>query len=179
GIKWMSSLEAKFEDAKDKKPTAEKLERLRREKINRFRNKHRISVQGTDLPDPVATFDQLQKEYKVHPKIMENIQASGFRVPTPIQMQAIPVMLHGRELLASAPTGSGKTLAFCIPLLTHLKQPRNKGFRALIISPTRELASQTHRELVKLAEGTGFRIHMIHKAAEAAKKFGPKSSKKF
>ncbi|KAM4760178.1 putative ATP-dependent RNA helicase DDX52 [Cyanocitta cristata] len=179
GIKWMSSLEAKFEDAKDKKPTAEKLERLRREKINRFRNQHRINIQGTDLPDPIATFDQLQKEYKVHPKIMENIQAAGFHVPTPIQMQAIPVMLHGRELLASAPTGSGKTLAFCIPLLTHLKQPRNKGFRALIISPTRELASQTHRELVKLAEGTGFRIHMIHKAAEAAKKFGPKSSKKF
>ncbi|NWQ82771.1 DDX52 helicase, partial [Columbina picui] len=179
GIKWMSSLEAKFEDAKDKKPTAEKLERLRREKINRFRNKHRINVQGTDLPDPIATFDQLQKEYKIHPKIMENIQAAGFQVPTPIQMQAIPVMLHGRELLASAPTGSGKTLAFCVPLLAHLKQPRNKGFRALIISPTRELASQTHRELVKLAEGTGFRIHMIHKAAEAAKKFGPKSSKKF
>ncbi|XP_014736714.1 PREDICTED: probable ATP-dependent RNA helicase DDX52 isoform X3 [Sturnus vulgaris] len=178
-IKWMSSLEAKFEDAKDKKPTAEKLERLRREKINRFRNQHRINIQGTDLPDPIATFDQLQKEYKVHPKIMENIQAAGFHVPTPIQMQAIPVMLHGRELLASAPTGSGKTLAFCIPLLTYLKQPRNKGFRALIISPTRELASQTHRELVKLAEGTGFRIHMIHKAAEAAKKFGPKSSKKF
>ncbi|KFZ54321.1 putative ATP-dependent RNA helicase DDX52, partial [Podiceps cristatus] len=179
GIKWMSSLEAKFEDTKDKKPTAEKLERLRREKINRFRNKHKINIQGTDLPDPVATFDQLQKEYKIHPKILENIQAAGFQVPTPIQMQAIPVMLHGRELLASAPTGSGKTLAFCIPLLAHLKQPRNKGFRALIISPTRELASQTHRELVRLAEGTGFRVHMIHKAAEAAKKFGPKSSKKF
>ncbi|NXS12717.1 DDX52 helicase, partial [Neodrepanis coruscans] len=94
GIRWMSSLEAKVEDAKDKKPTAEKLERLRREKINRFRNQHRINVQGTDLPDPIATFDQLQKEYKVHPKIMENIQAAGFHVPTPIQMQAIPVMLH-------------------------------------------------------------------------------------
>ncbi|XP_062448386.1 probable ATP-dependent RNA helicase DDX52 [Rhea pennata] len=179
GIMWMSSLEAKFKDARDKKPTAERLERLRKQKINHFRNQHKINIQGTDLPDPIATFEQLQREYKIHPKIMENIQASGFQVPTPIQMQAIPVMLHGRELLASAPTGSGKTLAFCIPLLTHLKQPRNKGFRALIISPTRELASQTHRELVKLAEGTGFRIHMIHKAAEAAKKFGPKSSKKF
>ncbi|XP_041325316.1 probable ATP-dependent RNA helicase DDX52, partial [Pyrgilauda ruficollis] len=94
GIKWMSSLEAKFEDAKDKKPTAEKLERLRREKVNRFRHRHRISIQGTDLPDPIATFEQLQEEYKVHPKILENIQAAGFRVPTAIQMQAIPVMLH-------------------------------------------------------------------------------------
>jgi ATP-dependent RNA helicase DDX52/ROK1 len=63
-------------------------------------------------------------------------------MPTPIQMQAIPVMLHGRELLASAPTGSGKTLAFSIPILMQLKQPTNKGFRALIISPTRELANQ-------------------------------------
>ncbi|XP_066220432.1 probable ATP-dependent RNA helicase DDX52 [Saccopteryx leptura] len=100
-------------------------------------------------------------------------------MPTPIQMQAIPVMLHGRELLASAPTGSGKTLAFSIPILMQLKQPTNKGFRALIISPTRELASQIHQELVQISEGTGCRIHMIHKAAVAAKKFGPKSSKKF
>lgn len=62
--------------------------------INRFRNQHKINIQGTDLPDPIATFEQLQKEYKIHPKIMENIQAAGFQVPTPIQMQAIPVMLH-------------------------------------------------------------------------------------
>ena len=49
---------------------------------------------------------------------------------------------QGRELLACAPTGSGKTLAFCLPLLAHLQQPANRGFRAVIISPTRELASQ-------------------------------------
>ncbi|CAM5104600.1 unnamed protein product [Natator depressus] len=182
GILWMSSLETKIEDTREKgekKPTAEKLEQLRQQKINHFRNKHKISIQGTDLPEPIATFEQLQAEYKIQPKIMQNIQAAGFQVPTPIQMQAIPVMLHGRELLASAPTGSGKTLAFSIPILAHLKQPMNKGFRALIISPTRELASQTHRELVKLSEGSGFRIHMIHKAVEATKKFGPKSSQKF
>ncbi|NP_001116486.1 probable ATP-dependent RNA helicase DDX52 [Xenopus tropicalis] len=93
-------------------------------------------------------------------------------------MQAIPIMLHGREILASAPTGSGKTMAFSIPILAHLQCPKNKGCRALIISPTRELANQTHRELVKLSDGIGFRIHVINKAAVAAKKFGPKSSKK-
>lgn len=49
---------------------------------------------------------------------------------------------QGREVLACAPTGSGKTLAFCLPLLAHLQQPANRGFRAVIISPTRELASQ-------------------------------------
>nr|XP_033778603.1 probable ATP-dependent RNA helicase DDX52 isoform X2 [Geotrypetes seraphini] len=182
GILWMSSLEAKLKDTgnlREKKLTAEKLEQRRQEKINYFRKKHKIYVQGTDIPEPVATFEQLGQEYNIHPRIMQNIQESGFRLPTPIQMQAVPVMFHGREILACAPTGSGKTLAFIIPILTHLKQPMNKGFRALIVSPTRELASQTQRELMKLSEGTGFRIHMIHKAAEAAKKFGAKSAKKF
>ncbi|KAJ6657861.1 hypothetical protein lerEdw1_001781 [Lerista edwardsae] len=182
GILWMSALEAKLGIPKnkgEKQPTTEKLKQARQQKINHFRNKHKIYIQGTDLPEPIATFEQLREEYKIHSKIMQNIEAFGFQAPTPIQMQAIPIMLHGRELLACAPTGSGKTLAFSIPILMHLKQPTNKGFRALIISPTRELASQTHRELVKLSEGTGFRIHMIHKAAEAAKKFGPKSSQKF
>uniref|UniRef100_H0WHD5 Probable ATP-dependent RNA helicase DDX52 n=1 Tax=Otolemur garnettii TaxID=30611 RepID=H0WHD5_OTOGA len=181
-IQWMSSVNAKIEDKKVKgenKLTSEKLEHLRKEKINFFRNKHKIHIQGTDLPDPITTFQQLDQEYKINSRLLQNIVDSGFQMPTPIQMQAIPVMLHGRELLASAPTGSGKTLAFSIPILMQLKQPANKGFRALIISPTRELASQIHRELIKVSEGTGFRIHMIHKAAVAAKKFGPKSSKKF
>ncbi|XP_054430804.1 probable ATP-dependent RNA helicase DDX52 isoform X1 [Pteronotus mesoamericanus] len=181
-IQWISSVEAKIEDNKIKrenKLTSGKLENIRKEKINFLRNKHKIHIQGTDLPDPIATFQQLEQEYKISSRLLQNILDAGFQTPTPIQMQAIPVMLHGRELLASAPTGSGKTLAFSIPILMHLKQPANKGFRALIISPTRELASQIHRELVKISEGTGFRIHMIHKAAVAAKKFGPKSSKKF
>ncbi|XP_042298292.1 probable ATP-dependent RNA helicase DDX52 [Sceloporus undulatus] len=182
GILWMSALEAKLGVPKKKEEkllSAEKLRQASQQKMNHFRNKHKIYIQGTDLPDPIATFEQLGEEYEIHPKVMRNIEAAGFQTPTPIQMQAIPVMLHGRELLACAPTGSGKTLAFSVPILAHLKQPRNKGFRALIISPTRELASQTHRELVKLSEGTGFRIHMIHKAAAAAKKFGRKSAQKF
>ncbi|XP_053313644.1 probable ATP-dependent RNA helicase DDX52 [Spea bombifrons] len=179
-ICWMSSVEAKINGGKVKnqKRSAEKLEQQRIDKINNFRNKHKIYVQGTDIPEPVATFEQLHEEYKINSRIIQNVKDAGFNAPTPIQMQAIPLMLHGREILACAPTGSGKTMAFCIPILTHLKNPMNKGFRALIISPTRELASQTHRELVKLSDGIGFRIHMIDKAAVAAKKFGPKSSKK-
>uniref|UniRef100_UPI00398F2CD6 probable ATP-dependent RNA helicase DDX52 isoform X2 n=1 Tax=Pristiophorus japonicus TaxID=55135 RepID=UPI00398F2CD6 len=182
GIMLMSSLGRQIKSStgdRAKEPSVEKLEHQRREKINKFRRKHRIYADGTDIPEPVATFEQLQQEYRVHPKVIQHIQEAGFQMPTPIQMQAIPIMLHNREILACAPTGSGKTLAFCIPLLTHLKQPMNKGFRALILSPTRELASQTHRELVKLSEGIGFRIHMINKAAEAAKRFGPKTSNKF
>uniref|UniRef100_H2YM54 Probable ATP-dependent RNA helicase DDX52 n=1 Tax=Ciona savignyi TaxID=51511 RepID=H2YM54_CIOSA len=68
---------------------------------------------------------------------------------TPIQMQAIPAMLHGREVLASAPTGSGKTLAFLIPVK---KKKRKNVIRALILSPTRELAEQTYQECQKLIQ---------------------------
>ncbi|OCT94508.1 hypothetical protein XELAEV_18012181mg [Xenopus laevis] len=180
-ILWMSSLEAKLKDSKGKskkKISMEKMEQQRLEKINHFRNEQKIYIQGTDIPEPAATFQQLEQEYKIHSKIMQNVKDAGFHTPTPIQMQAIPIMLHGREILASAPTGSGKTMAFSIPILAHLQCPKNKGCRALVISPTRELASQTQRELVKLSDGIGFRIHVIDKAAVAAKKFGPKSSKK-
>ena len=71
-------------------------------------------------------------------------------------LQAVPALLHGREILACAPTGSGKTLAFLIPVIHHLLRPTNtaddqaslkkKGFRGLIISPTKELAEQTFHE---------------------------------
>lgn len=54
--------------------------------------------------------------------------------------------LQRREILACAPTGSGKTIAFCLPVLAHLRQPLNKGFRALIVAPTRELASQVRQQ---------------------------------
>ncbi|KAJ8347722.1 hypothetical protein SKAU_G00263110 [Synaphobranchus kaupii] len=182
GIRWMSSLDKKAEGIKNEgkgKMSQKRLKHLHQEKINRIRHQNRINVHGTDIPDPVSTFEELQEEYRLDPRIVQNIRAAGFQTPTPIQMQAVPLMLHRREILACAPTGSGKTMAFCLPLLAHLRQPVNKGFRALIISPTRELASQTHRELLKLSEGVGFRIHIIDKGSDAAKKFGPKSAKKF
>ncbi|KAK6475571.1 putative ATP-dependent RNA helicase DDX52 [Huso huso] len=182
GILWTSSLDkkAKGPSGKSQNPSWKRLKHLHQEKVvNGIRHKHKIYTHGSDVPDPVTSFEQLQEEYKIHPRIIHNIKEAGFQGPTPIQMQAIPVMLHSREVLACAPTGSGKTVAFCLPILCHLKQPMNKGFRALVLSPTRELASQTHRELVKLSDGVGFRVHMIHKGAEAAKKFGPKSSKKY
>ncbi|KAK2181164.1 hypothetical protein NP493_409g08051 [Ridgeia piscesae] len=164
---------------KKEKRTIQKLAQIKREQMSHFRHQHHIHVHGTDLPDPVATFKELQESYSIHPQLMRNVAALGFDSPTPIQMQAIPAMLQGRELLACAPTGSGKTAAFILPILHMLKQPKNCGFRALVLSPTRELAKQTHREFCHLAEGRGFRIHIIEKSSTAAKKFGPNSSQKF
>ncbi|XP_066502473.1 probable ATP-dependent RNA helicase DDX52 isoform X2 [Hoplias malabaricus] len=182
GIQWMSSQDkaVKGPEAKAKdKPSLKRLKQLHLEKVHQIRNSNRINVHGSDIPDPLTTFEELQKEYELDSRIIQNIKAADFQTPTPIQMQAIPLMMHRREVLACAPTGSGKTMAFCLPLLTHLRKPLNKGFRALIVAPTRELASQTHRELLKLSEGVGFRIHIINKGVDAARRYGPKSAKKF
>uniref|UniRef100_A0A1A8JB37 ATP-dependent RNA helicase n=1 Tax=Nothobranchius kuhntae TaxID=321403 RepID=A0A1A8JB37_NOTKU len=177
-VTWTSSLEENQSDGKEKS-SLRRLKHLHQEKVNRIRTEHRINVHGCDVPDPVCTFEELQSEYRLNPCILQNLKDAGLNAPTPIQMQAIPLMMHGRELLACAPTGSGKTLAFSLPLLAHLQQPANLGFRALIISPTRELASQTYRELLRLSEGVGFRVHIIDKASLAAKKYGPQSNKKY
>ncbi|XP_023139940.2 probable ATP-dependent RNA helicase DDX52 [Amphiprion ocellaris] len=182
GITWTSSLDRMIQnlqgDEKDKS-SLKRLKHLHQEKVNRIRSQHRINVHGCDVPDPVCTFEELQSEYRLNPHILQNLKDAGLNSPTPIQMQAIPLMMHDRELLACAPTGSGKTLAFCLPLLTRLQQPANLGFRAVIISPTRELASQTYRELLRLSDGVGFRVHIIDKASLAAKKYGPQSNKKY
>lgn len=82
-------------------------------------------------------------------------------------------------MLACAPTGSGKTAAFLVPIIQQLKEPQKQGFRALILCPTRELASQTQRECVRLSEGKNFRIHIISKINKALTQYGPKSNKKF
>lgn len=182
GITWTSSLDRKIQnlpgDGK-KKSSLKRMKQLHQEKVNRIRSQHRINVHGCDVPDPVSTFEELQSEYRLSPRVLQTLKDAGLTSPTPVQMQAIPLMMHGRELLACAPTGSGKTLAFCLPLLAQLQQPANLGFRAVVISPTRELANQTYRELVRLSEGVGFRVHIIEKASLAAKKYGPQSNKKY
>jgi ATP-dependent RNA helicase RhlE len=84
----------------------------------------------------------------------------GFTVPTPIQLEAIPPALAGRDMIACAMTGSGKTAAFLLPILNRLMTPSAKravGPRALIVSPTRELAAQTAEQLTALCKHTRLR----------------------
>jgi ATP-dependent RNA helicase DDX52/ROK1 len=146
---------------------------------NAFRNENHIYVKGADVPEPIASFQQLQDLYSVRLYMLKNVIESGYLEPTPIQMQAIPLMMHKREMLACAPTGSGKTAAFLLPILAHLKEPRKLGFRALVVSPTRELAQQTFRECCRLAHGSGFRIHVLTKAKASANNFSAQSSQRF
>jgi len=164
---------------KKQKKTKQKQIDLHLEKINHFKNQNGIKAWGGDVPDPIDTFDKLQTDYNVNEILVNNLKAQGFSSPTPIQMQAWPLMLKNREILGCAPTGSGKTAAFLLPVLHQLGGPQKKGFRAVIVSPTRELATQTHRECVRLCEGYGIRAHLISNVTKAREKFGPKSGQKF
>ena len=92
-------------------------------------------------------------------------------------MQAIPILLTGRHMMACAPTGSGKTIAFLMPLLNDLAAPKKVGFRAIILAPTRELAQQIYRECIRLSEGTALKVHIISKVNQSEQKLGSSSKK--
>jgi ATP-dependent RNA helicase RhlE len=91
---------------------------------------------------------------KLHPDLQRGIKELGFVKPTPIQSDAIPPAMEGRDVLAAAMTGSGKTAAFLLPILHRLISAKRGTTRALIITPTRELAAQVVQELNDLAVHT-------------------------
>ena len=102
------------------------------------------------------------KNFQFHDRIQTALDSCGYQTPTPIQEQAIRPVLEGRDLMGLAQTGTGKTAAFVLPILQRLcAGPRNK-VRALIISPTRELAEQTHSYIGKLAKGTNLRSVVVY-----------------
>src|SRR4029453_14706252 len=77
------------------------------------------------------------------PELLRAVTERGYSTPTPIQSQAIPAVLSGRDVLAGAQTGTGKTAAFVLPILQKLGKPAGlRAPRALILTPTRELAAQ-------------------------------------
>lgn len=105
--------------------------------------------------------------FSFHPQISAGISAEGYSTPTPIQARTIPVILAGRDVLGLAQTGTGKTAAFVLPILQSLlKGPRGK-LRVLILSPTRELAEQTHHTITRLGRKTGLRVQTIYGGVSA------------
>ena len=94
--------------------------------------------------------------------ITAGVQSIGYTTPTPIQAQAIPVILQGRDVLGLAQTGTGKTAAFVLPILQRLNQGRRGRVRALIVAPTRELAEQIHQDIVVLGRETSVRSVTVY-----------------
>lgn len=147
--------------------------------VNEVRNKYQLHVTGKTLPEPLESFAALQAAYALPEQLINNLHACGYTTPTPIQMQAIPLMCAGHSLLACAPTGSGKTATFLVPIVRQLRRPKTSGFRALILCPTRELAKQTQRECLRLVEEIGLRVHTLSKTNQAESRYGAKSNGRF
>jgi ATP-dependent RNA helicase RhlE len=94
------------------------------------------------------------------PAVLQGVRAAGYTQPTPIQLRAIPAVLGGRDLIASAQTGTGKTAAFALPILTRLKS--HGRCRCLVLEPTRELAAQVETAFRDYARFTDFRVALLH-----------------
>jgi ATP-dependent RNA helicase RhlE len=103
-------------------------------------------------------FDQ----FAFNPTINGAIRAAGYSHPTPIQKQAIPLVLRGRDVLGVAQTGTGKTAAFVLPILQRLEKGPSRPMRVLIIEPTRELAEQVHQSIIDLGRKSNVRSSTIY-----------------
>ncbi len=100
--------------------------------------------------------------FDFHPHVAAGVKAAGYTTPTPIQAQAIPLVMQGHDIMGLAQTGTGKTAAFALPILHRLMQGGRRYVRALVIAPTRELAEQTHEAISILGRNTGLRSVTIY-----------------
>jgi ATP-dependent RNA helicase RhlE len=94
--------------------------------------------------------------------VLEGVKAMGFVDPTPIQLRAVPLILAGRDIIGSAQTGTGKTAAFGLPILSKLGRHQPGGPRALVLEPTRELASQVDTAIRDYARFTDLRVTVVY-----------------
>jgi superfamily II DNA/RNA helicase len=114
---------------------------------------------------PFSTFESMNTHLNIHPKLQQAINALGYKIPTEIQRLAIPEVINGKDLIASAETGAGKTVAFGLPalqqLISHPPITEGRGPRVLILTPTRELAGQITDSIADLSKFANFRFGII------------------
>lgn len=107
------------------------------------------------------------EEFNLNPSVMSGVRALGYVTPTPIQQRTIPAIMQGRDILGLAQTGTGKTAAFLLPILHKLMQDAQGRVRALIISPTRELAEQTCQAANELGQFTKLQAVAVYGGVSA------------
>ncbi|WVQ63340.1 pre-mRNA-splicing ATP-dependent RNA helicase PRP28 [Kwoniella botswanensis] len=124
-----------------------------------FREDFAIAARGGSIPVPLRSW----RESNIPLNILDIIEEIGYKEPSPIQRQAIPIGMQNRDLIGIAKTGSGKTAAFVIPMLDYIghlppfnDENRHKGPYALIMAPTRELAQQIEQEAARFAKPLGY-----------------------
>lgn len=118
-----------------------------------------IKTEGENVPSPCGTWDLLFGKHQISESLQCRVRERYLHM-APVQMQAIPVVLERRDLIALAPTGSGKTLSFLLPLLQLV---RTGKLRCVVVVPTKELAQQIFREALVLSEGSGLRVCLLNK----------------
>jgi ATP-dependent RNA helicase DDX52/ROK1 len=179
----------------DEEAPKEKKKSKQRKKEKEAAKEKKKDVKAQLYPRPLTSFAQLRTRYGISRRLAENIQEQGYKLPTEVQLGALPLLLaksgnkaqsgasedkdstSGAEyggdidLLTVAPTGSGKTIAFLIPIINALlannKEADGKeGPRAVVLAPTRELASQIVNEARKLAKGTAIKATLMRKGME-------------
>jgi superfamily II DNA/RNA helicase len=117
-----------------------------------FQNSRGFMLNLASIKKPInVNFSELD----LHPNVLEGVESMNFKTATPVQEIAIPLVLAGRDILASAQTGTGKTAAFLLPILSKIEADPQPGIQCLIIVPTRELALQIDQNLQGLAYFTG------------------------
>ncbi|KAI3520751.1 hypothetical protein L1887_10202 [Cichorium endivia] len=118
-----------------------------------YRQKHEITVSGDNVPPPFTSFE----DTGFPSELLRDLLKTGFSAPTPIQAQSWPIALQNRDIVAVAKTGSGKTLGYLIPGFIHLKKTRKNpqlSPTVLVLSPTRELATQIQDEAMKFGKSS-------------------------
>lgn len=117
-----------------------------------------IKVRGADPPKPVSKWSYCG----LPSSCIEVIKGLEYTTPTSIQAQAIPAIMSGRDIIGVAKTGSGKTIAFLLPMFRHIKAQRPirtmEGPIAMIMTPTRELATQIYKESKPFLKALGLRV---------------------
>ncbi|CAN6469038.1 unnamed protein product [Victoria cruziana] len=128
------------------------------QEVAAYRQSSAIRVSGFDVSRPIKQFD----DCGFSPPLMNAIAKHGYQKPTPIQCQALPIVLSGRDIIGIAKTGSGKTAAFVLPMIVHIMdQPelsKEEGPIGVICAPTRELAQQIYIEAKKFSKCYGLRV---------------------
>ncbi|KAJ4375567.1 RNA-dependent ATPase rok1 [Didymella sp. IMI 355093] len=188
-------------DAKEKKKEKKSSKKRKKEKEH---TKAKKDAKKQLYPQPLTDFAQLRTRYAISRRLAENIQEQGYKLPTEVQLGALPLLLGGKkpvaraddaetessgaeyggdiDLLTIAPTGSGKTIAFLIPVINALLKESSTdskdGPRAVVVAPTRELAAQIVNEARKLAKGTGIKATLMRKGMEVVERGDDLTSEK-
>lgn len=124
-------------------------------------NKEMEQLTSTTLTDPVAVSETAAfSNYRIGPQTLRALDKMGIVTPTPIQTQAVPALLDGHDVIGQARTGSGKTLAFAVPAV-ELVDPSIKAVQVLVLTPTRELATQVAEVFTQLVEGRGITVGLL------------------